>query len=235
MIPAGFVKDFAKRPIAMIEDWIKNADPQVKGDPSTLEGWKGRAGSFVALLEYFKSTGVPGYAGSMIRPGATTRGSGNTRISLHALARAVDFFPHGGGVDNDKLLAIYRAFLPVKDILTELIYSGPGGSNPRNPITAADHHNHVHVGLARGGMAQAQRVYEFANGGSFKIPHGGDGILARIGEGRNDERVQITPIKDESSGGGDTIIQISGDLSFPNITNGDDAEKLIDNLKALAS
>lgn len=230
-ISPKIISEMAKYPIKLVEQWMKG----VGGDRSILEGWKGRSGSFVALLDYFKSTGVAGQAISMIRPGATTRGSGNTRASLHSMARAVDFGTRPPSVDSKELLAIYRAFLPVKDILTELIYSGPGGSNPRNPITAADHHNHVHVGLARGGMAQAQRVYEFANGGSFKIPHGGDGILARIGEGRNDERVQITPIKDDSGGRGDTIVNINGDLSFPNITDGDEAEKLIENLKALAS
>lgn len=233
LIPMEIIRGMAKFPIKMVEEWIKGAG----GDTSILEGWKGKNGSYEAILRYFQSTGIPGVAGSTIRPGATTRGSGNTRASLHASARAVDFFTRPASVDSDGLLAIYRAFLPVKDILTELIYSGPGGSNPRNPITAADHHNHVHVGLARGGMLDAQRVYNFANGGTFKIPHGGGGILARIGEGSNDERAQIIPLNDaqKGGGGGDTIIEINGDLSFPNITSGDDADKLIENLKALAS
>ena len=234
-MPSDFFKGFITKPIQMIEDWISGSDPEIKGDRKTLEGWKGRVGSFFAIMEYFKTTGVAGIATSIMRLGATTRGSGNTRASLHATGRAVDFGTQPPSVDSAGLLAIYRAFLPVRDLLTELIYSGPGGSNPRNPITAADHHNHVHVGLARGGMAQAQRIYEFAGGGSFRVPHGGDGILARIGEGRNDERVQILPLTGSASeGGGDTIIEIHGDLSFPNITSADDAEKLIENLKALA-
>ena len=231
-VPSDFLRGFIKKPIEMIEQWIRDSDPVIKGDRGTLEGWKGKSGSFEALIKYFESTGVAGVAGSTIRPGATTRGSGNTRASLHASARAVDFFTRPPSVDSDGLLAIYRAFLPVKDILTELIYSGPGGSNPRNPITAADHHNHVHVGLARGGALAAQQVYEFANGGRFNVPSGGGGILARIGEGFYDEEVQIKPIKGDNSGG-DTM-NFYGDLSFPNITDPDDAKKFIDNLKAMA-
>jgi hypothetical protein len=50
------------------------------------------------------------------------------------------------------LLRIYQAFQPVRDILQELIYSGPGGGFVRNPITRADHHDHVHAGLANGAI-----------------------------------------------------------------------------------
>lgn len=230
-LPTDFYRAFLLKPVKMVEEWIKNSNPEISGDPDTLAGWKGKSGSFVALTKYLQSTGVPARIISGIRPGATTRSSGNTRASLHSMARAIDIAPPGGGVDNDGLLAIYRAFLPVRNLLTELIYSGPGGSNPSNPITRADHHNHVHVGLARGGRVP---VHPFANGGSF-VPHG-NGIIAQIGEGMYDEKVQIIPLRDsEKKGGGDTIIEINGDLSFPNISNGDDAKKLIDNLKALAS
>jgi TP901 family phage tail tape measure protein len=232
-IPSEFIKGIARKPITMIEDWIKNADPKIKGDRGTLEGWKGRPGSFVALMKYFDSTGVPGHAISTIRPGATTRGSGNTRASLHASARAVDYGTRPMSVDSDGLLAIYRAFLPVRDLLTELIYSGPGGSNPRNPITAADHHNHVHVGLARGGVL-GQTVHQFANGGRFTVPRVPGGVLARIGEGFYDEEVQIKPIRNSDFDGGGDTYNFFGDLSFPNITDPDDAEKFIENLKAMA-
>ncbi len=230
-MPMEILKGFVKKPLDMVEQWLRNSNPEIKGDRGALNGWKGKDGSYRAILAYINSTQVP-YGGIGTIANRNVRGT--NRKSLHAFGRAVDFSAPHGGVDNNELLAIYRAFLPVKDILTELIYSGPGGSNPRNPITAADHHNHVHVGLARGGMLDAQRVYQFAKGGSFKVPHGNGGILAQIGEGRNDERVQITPLHG-NDGGGDTIIEINGDLSFPNITSGDDAEKLIDNLKALAS
>lgn len=227
------LQGFVKAPIRMIKDWINKTEPVIKGDPDTLRGWKGRPGSYMALIRYMQQTGVPHRVSSTIRPGATTRGSGGKRMSLHAVGRAVDFVGPRPSVDSPELLAIYRAFLPVRNLLSELIYSGPGGSNPSNPITRADHHNHVHVGLMRGGIAGA-RIYDFANGGSFHVPRTGDGILARIGEGLYDEKVQITPLRgNEGDGGGDTF-NFYGDLSFPNITSADDAEEFIENLKALA-
>jgi TP901 family phage tail tape measure protein len=236
LLPNDFLKGAVRKVIEFVDKKIENTAPVATGDPGILADWKGRRGSYAAILSYMRSTGVPFHPTniSTIRPGATTRGSGNTKASLHSMARAVDFFPPNGGVDNNELLAIYRAFLPVRDVLQELIYSGPGGSNPRNPITRADHHNHVHVGLAQGGAVGANRIYDFANGGAF-VPHGGDGILARIGEGMHDERVQIIPLRgDEGKGSGETNLHFHGDLSFPNITSGDEAKKLIDNLKALA-
>jgi hypothetical protein len=68
--------------------------------------------------------------------------------------------------------------------------------------------------------------------GGVIVP-GGRGVHMLVGEGMYDEKVTVTPLRGGSEGG--TLIQINGDLSFPNIHNGDDAEKLIANLKALAS
>lgn len=62
--------------------------------------------------------------------------------------------------------------------------------------------------------------------------------LAAIGDGRYDEAVVPLPYGWRNgvigSSGGDTIININGDLSFPNIKDGDGADKLIQNLKDLA-
>ena len=232
-LPIEVTKGAIRKTISMIDEWISKSEPvMAQGDPGSLNGWKGKPGSYKALIQYMQQSGVPHKVISTIRPGATTRGSGNTRASLHSMSRAVDLAPPGGGRSNDGLLAIYRAFLPVRNLLTELIYSGPGGSNPTNPITRADHYDHVHVGLAAGGRV-GKRIHNFADGGSF-VPHGGDGILARIGEGMHDERVQIMPLRgNESSGGGDTYIDIDK-LVLPNITSPDDAQELLDNLKAIA-
>ena len=123
------------------------------GLPAAVERLRqvaGRPGNYRALIDYMNATGVPFRAVSTVRPGATTRGSGGARASLHASGRAVDFAGLRPSRDSPELLRIYRAFEPVRGILQELIYSGPGGGFVRNPITAADHHDHVHAGLANG-------------------------------------------------------------------------------------
>jgi hypothetical protein len=112
----------------------------------------GRPGNYRALIDYMTATQVPFRAVSMVRAGATTRGSGGARASLHASGRAVDFAGLRASRDSPELLRIYRAFEPVRGILQELIYSGPGGGFVRNPITRADHHDHVHAGLANGAI-----------------------------------------------------------------------------------
>lgn len=68
-----------------------------------------------------------------------------------------------------------------------------------------------------------------ANGG--RIVHRPGGALLQVAEGRHDEAVQILPLKDDHMGG-DTYI-FNGNLEFPNITDPDDAEKFIENLKKL--
>lgn len=132
-----------------------------KGLPAAIDAMRqvaGKPGSYPALINYMEATGVPFKVISTSRPGATTRGSGNTRPSLHASNRAVDFAGLKPSVDSPELLAIYRAFEPVRDILQELIYSGPGGGFVRNPITRADHHNHVHTGLANGAYVRGRMM-----------------------------------------------------------------------------
>jgi SLT domain-containing protein len=123
------------------------------GLPAAIERLRqvaGRPGNYRALIDYMTATQVPFRAVSMVRPGATTRGSGGARASLHASGRAVDFAGPTFSRDSPELLRIYRAFEPVRGILQELIYSGPGGGFVRNEITRADHHDHVHAGLANG-------------------------------------------------------------------------------------
>jgi TP901 family phage tail tape measure protein len=125
------------------------------GLPAAIERLRqvaGRPGNYRALIDYMTATQVPFRAVSMVRAGATTRGSGGARASLHASGRAVDFAGMRASRDSPELLRIYQAFQPVRDILQELIYSGPGGGFVRNPITRADHHDHVHAGLANGAI-----------------------------------------------------------------------------------
>jgi hypothetical protein len=77
-------------------------------------------------------------------------------------------------------------------------------------------------GLKQGGIALASR----------------GPALAAIGDGRYDEAVVPLP-KGWRNGfigasGGDRIININGDLSFPNIKSGDDAKTFLENLENLA-
>jgi TP901 family phage tail tape measure protein len=95
--------------------------------------------------------------------------------------------------------------------------------------------------MALGGMNQPlDSPWGLKNGGIIRRRVGG--VLARIGEGSNDEAVLPLPSgwrRGESgpiasSGGGGDHIEFHGDLSFPNITDADDAEQFIENLKKLA-
>lgn len=140
--------------------------------PGTLPGITG-PGTADELIAFMRSTGVPFRVASTFRPGSRTHASGS--LSYHAMGgpegRAVDFAGPRGGRDSAELLAIDRAIAAgIGPRTLELIYSGPGGINlwhgkPHvfNAITAADHHDHVHVAMRRGGIVR------MANGGVLDI------------------------------------------------------------------
>lgn len=101
----------------------------------------------------------------------------------------------------------------------------------------------VHMGSsARGwndpGFTSYGSINGFANGAYVRRRAGG--VLALVGEGRYDEAVVPLPhgirssVQKGASVGGETHLHFHGDLSFPNITDPDDAMKLIENLEALA-
>lgn len=121
----------------------------------------GKGGSFQTIIDYINSLGIPW---RNMGTWANRNVAGTNRKSLHAVGRAVDMGDPGGGVDTPGLLRIYQALRSAPFGLTELIYSGPGGSNPKNPITRANHHNHVHAAMADGGITP------FAKGGIVKRP-----------------------------------------------------------------
>jgi hypothetical protein len=78
-------------------------------------------------------------------------------------------------------------------------------------------------GLAKGAIIKAKR----------------GGVWANIGEGRHDEAVVPLPKDWRSSSIGasekkETHLHFHGDLSFPNIKSGSDAEELIKQLELLA-
>lgn len=92
------------------------------------------------------------------------------------------------------------------------------------------------IGFEAGGMLAADGMIDWGsipalqNGGVIR--HQAGGVLMRVAEGRNDERVQVTPLSG-NDGDGETHNHFYGDLSFPNITSGDDAEKFVRNLESL--
>ena len=70
--------------------------------------------------------------------------------------------------------------------------------------------------------------------GSGNVPAvllGGEMVLTRSQQAQLFNMANGKGMKD--TGGGRTIV-FTGDLSFPNITNGEDAEEFISNLEALA-
>lgn len=86
-------------------------------------------------------------------------------------------------------------------------------------------------GAASGGILYPSYVASLAGGGVVRA-RPGVGTVVRLGEGRRDEAV--TPLPTGWDGGSKRELHFHGDLVFPNIRTGDDAEKLIENLEALA-
>jgi hypothetical protein len=127
-----------------------------------------------AILKYAASTPVIERPSSTFRPGAITR-SGHQ--SYHSVGRAVDFV-------GPNLMAIFQSFLPIAGQLKELIY-GRAPFNIKNgqrvrPYAVADHLDHVHVALAKGGIVTqptvalmgesgAEAVLPLTGGGGLKV------------------------------------------------------------------
>lgn len=86
------------------------------------------------------------------------------------------------------------------------------------------------------GFSTNAHLVGLANGAIIRRRAGG--IMARIGEGSHDEAVTPLPRgwrgMSPNTESNKTEIHIHGDLSFPNITSPDDAERFIENLEILA-
>lgn len=231
-IPNDFIKNAGLGMLGGVDGWIKGADnawneEALRRIPTPASG----AGSWKVIPEMLASMGVPHKILSTFRPGAITRFTG--RPSWHGKDRAIDLSGPSGMVNYSPSAlkkinhAIYDAYKPN---LKEMIYGGPGAKNVlggrdhrfSNDLMG-EHINHVHAALARGG---------------FVVPRSNGGSLFRIGEGLNDEAVQVMPLHSggsDASGVGETVNNFYGDLSFPNITDPDDAGRFIENLEALGA
>lgn len=82
---------------------------------------------------------------------------------------------------------------------------------------------------ASGGMLPIDAA--LASGGMV-VPRRPGGTNLLVGEGRHSEKVQVLPLRGGDDEKGKTL-NFYGDLSFPNITNGDDANDFVENLKSL--
>lgn len=83
-------------------------------------------------------------------------------------------------------------------------------------------------------FARGDKPTAFAAGGRFNVPHTPGGTNILVGEGSNNEQVQVLPYVPNGDGDGKTL-NFYGDLSFPNITDPDDAEEFIKNLEGLTN
>lgn len=108
-----------------------------------------------------------------------------------------------------------------------------------NAITGSGGPGH-NVGTVKGGGAQPTSIIggiQLASGGLVRGGRGG--VLAHIGEGRNDELVLPLPLNSQrigrGFGGTERTFNFYGDLSFPNIESSDDMAAFVEELEALAS
>lgn len=198
----------------VVYNWVKGTDEKVPDVPD-LGGAPGYQAMFAALKQQFPGARLH----SGLRPGAITA-TGNP--SYHGMGRAIDTNPR---MDMfEWLLANYGS------ASKEIIFSPAGGRQVRNGrshmytgITRAMHFDHIHWAMAQGGL-----IPSLGNGG-IVMPRPG-GMLARLGE--RGQREAVVPLPRDFSGGGNEY-HFHGDLSFPNIQSGDDAEEFIRNLEGL--
>ena len=105
------------------------------------------------------------------------------------------------------------------------------------------HIHTLHIGDPNLSPSAQAQVADFLNGGDG-LYRGGivrarvGGVMKRLGEGGQDEAVIPLPNnwKQNSSsigGGGGSTYNFYGDLEFPNVTSGDDAETFVTNLQNL--
>lgn len=196
---------------------------------------------------------------SSFRPGAITA-LGNK--SMHGIGRAIDIAPRNDIFDwirgtygkNTKQL-----FYSPRDGKTIL----NGRDWNMDAVTKAGHWDHIHWGYDKGGILPPGLTLAQNNTGKneFTLTNGDFqrlsnvvSLLDRMTQKRTvagapggspvsrmaatlatvESRLRSANATERQSGGGGDTFNFNGDLSFPNITSGDDVAELIDNLKGLA-
>ena len=107
---------------------------------------------------------------SNYRPGATTRGSGNTQMSYHAIGRAIDV--DGPGDTKTQVAKWINAHYA--GISHDLLYSGLWGNRGlymgrwlnQPATTVSDHYNHVHWGLEQASVLAGKAWNNIKSAGS---------------------------------------------------------------------
>ncbi len=227
-LPDEWMRKMANAVKNGVYNWVKgkDRDQEAAGVPSGPVGTGQLSGrGFRALIDHLQRSGVEHYVTSTFRAGGR---------SLHGQGRAADFsLPgHGNrGYGHAGLRAIFEAFQPVAGNLAELILAG-APFNIKNGrrvdgyawgtrSSPGNHWNHVHAALAMGGIIP--QLASFDAGGWLR-----PGLtLAYNGTGRSEA---VTTASGEGPG---RELHFHGDLSFPNIRSGDDAEAFIRNLESL--
>ena len=165
--------------------------------------------------------GIPGSGGSGDRRGFDPGNQSDPLDDLIKFVRQVgNIFSGVGniGIDFLKDIALY-----LKDLLLEWTGKLFGGDREING-------RKVRLGAA--GLIMQEGIPQMASGGTI-VGHTPGGVLMRVGEGRYDEKVQVIPLRGNENGG-KREVHFHGDLVFPNVTDGSDAEDFIKNLETLA-
>jgi TP901 family phage tail tape measure protein len=205
-------------------DWLTGAEKDMPAAPALGSGigWQKMWSAVRSEFPWARLT-------SAMRPGAKTA-TGNS--SYHSMGRAIDL----AGVtsmNHPQMLQINRwLYENYKAQTKELIYSGRNSQQVRNGkdfmysgVTRQNHFDHVHWAMDNGGFLQPGMNPPIYNGLGRPEIVSPERLMRRI------VREEVTRV---GAAGGDSIININGDLVLPNIKSGDDAEEFIDNIKSLA-
>jgi TP901 family phage tail tape measure protein len=206
-------------------DWLSGAEklvPEFVPVPGVGSTGGGDSGVWRRLWAIISSKFPAARLMSGYRPGAITA---TGRNSYHGMGRAVDF----GGSASQMLAWSKWIYANYKAPTRELIYSGRGSQQINNGrdhyytgITRQNHFDHVHWAMDNGG---------FLNPGMNPPIYNGLGTREIV----TPEKLMRRIVRDEvqAAGGGDRNITFTGDLSFPNVRDGSDAEEFIRNLESM--
>jgi len=165
-------------------------------------------------------------------PGTSSSDAYHGDGTMHSYGQALSISNPGTGY-----LALYAHLMGKTVNVGDVVKAGQriAYSDNKGNSSAA----HLHTSIWRRGVllepASALREHGVRLGGGGIVPARRGGMLARLGEAGGDEAVLPLPNNWRSGGlGAGGIYNFYGDLSFPNVTNGDDAEDFLTNLEILA-
>lgn len=204
-----------------VVDWIAGIEREMPKEPELGTG-VGYRKMWSAVKDQFDFARLT----SGYRFGAITA---TGRPSYHAQGRAVDLAGQGFMNQNQMLSINKWIYDNYKAQTKELIYSGPNSQQVRNGrdayytgVTRGNHWDHVHWAMDNGGLLDQGWNQPIFNGTGQPEIVSPERLMRRIVR----EEVQ-------RSDGGDRNITFTGDLSFPNVKDGTDAEDFVRNLETM--